>query len=115
MNDQPGDSRTADAVVAWLLYALQVAGELFLGMFWVMSVMMTDSCGSVVDEPRVCDGQYFATWFFAYAAALAVGLLATPVAIVVAGRMGKPRWPWPVLVIVLLAAATIGYGFAFSR
>lgn len=115
MNDEPGGSRTADAVVAWLLYALQVVGELGLGMFWLMSVMMTDSCGSVIDEPRVCDGEYFATWFFAYAAVLAAGLLITPIGIIVAGRRGKRRWPWPVIVILVLVAATIGYGFAFTR
>jgi hypothetical protein len=84
-------------------------------MLWLMSVMMTDSCGSVIDEPLVCNGAYFATWFFAYAAALVVGLLATPIAIVVAGRKGMPRWPWPVLVIVLLAAASVGYVYAFTR
>jgi hypothetical protein len=115
VNNEPGGTRTADAVVAWLLFALQVGGELFLGMFWVMSVMMTDSCGSVVDEPRVCDGEYFATWFFAYAAVLVAGLLVTPIAIVVAGRRGKLRWPWPAFVIVLLIAATIGYVWAFTR
>lgn len=115
MTDEPGASRTADAVAAWLLYAAQVAGQAFLGLFWMMSVMMTDSCGAVTDEPRVCDGNYFATWFFAYAAVLAVAVIATPVAIIVAGQKGRLRWPWPVLMIVLLVAASAGYMYAFTR
>jgi hypothetical protein len=102
-------------VAAWVIYALQLAGEAFLGIFWLMSVMMTDSCGSVPIEPRVCDGAYFATWFFAYAAVLVLAVLATPIAIIVAGRNRKWRWPWPVLMIVLLIAASAGYLYAFSR
>ena len=108
-------SRTADSVVAWVLYALQLAGEAVLVLFWLMSVMMTDPCGSVVDEPRVCDSTYFATWFFAYAAILAVAALATPIAIIVAGRRQAKRWPWPILAIVLLVAASAGYVALFSR
>lgn len=115
MNNESGGSRTADVVVAWLLYAMQLAGQAFLSVFWLMSVMMTDSCGSVIDEPKVCDGNYFATWFFAYAAVLVIAVLATPIAIIVAGRMGRLRWPWPALTILLLAAATAGYIFLFTR
>jgi hypothetical protein len=115
LNNESGASRTADAVAAWLLYAAQVAGQAFLGVFWLMSVMMTDSCGAVTDGPRVCDSDYFATWFFAYAVVLVIAVLATPIAIIVAGRRGKPRWPWPILMIVLLAAASAGYLYAFTR
>jgi hypothetical protein len=115
VNNESGGSRTADVVVAWLLYAMQLAGQAFLGVFWMMSVMMTDSCGAVTDEPRVCDGDYFATWFFAYAAVLGIAVIATPIAIIVAGQKGRLRWPWPVLMIVLLAAASAGYMYAFTR
>lgn len=108
-------SRTADIVVAWVLYALQLAGELVLVPFWFMSVMMTDSCGAVPEAARVCDGAYFATWFFAYAAVLVLAALATPIAIIVAGRRGAPRWPWPLLTMVALAAASAGYVFLFTR
>ena len=108
-------SRTADTVVAWLLYGLQLAGEAMLAVFWMMSVMMTDSCGSVDVEPKVCDGAYFATWFFAYAGVLAIAAVATPIAILLAGRDGRLRWPWPVLAILLLIAATAGYVFLFTR
>lgn len=108
-------SRTADIVVAWALYGLQLAGEAVLALFWMMSVMMTDSCGSVDDEPKVCDSAYFATWFFAYAAVLVIAALATPIAILLAGRNGRWRWPWPTLAILLLAAASAGYVFLFTR
>jgi len=113
--EQASQTRTADIVVAWVLYALQLAGEAMLALFWLFSVMMTDSCGSVPVELRVCDGAYFATWFFAYAAILVAAALATPIAIVVAGRIGSRRWWWPVLMIVLLIAASAGYLYAFSR
>jgi len=108
-------SRSSDVVVSWVLYGLQLAGEALLAPFWLMSVMMTDSCGSVADEPAVCDGNYFATFFVAFACLLVVAFVATPLAIIVAGRKGRPRWPWPVLAIVLLIAATAGYMYAFTR
>jgi len=108
-------SRTADIVVAWMLYGLQLGAEAMLAVFWMMSVMMTDSCGSVAEELKVCDGAYFATWFFAYAAVLAIAAIATPIAILLAGRNGRWRWPWPALAIVLLAGATAGYVFLFTR
>jgi hypothetical protein len=98
-----------------VLYALQLAGEAALGMLWLTSVMMTDSCGSVADEPAVCNAAYFVTWWFAYAALLVLAALVTPIAIVVAGKRGNVRWKWPVLVILLLAAASAGYIFLFTR
>lgn len=115
MTTQTRASRTADIVVAWLLYALQLAGEALLVLFWLTSVMMTDSCGSVPDGLRVCDGDYFATWFFAYAAVLLLAAVATPIALIIAGRRGGRRWPWPVLAMILLALASAGYAFLFTR
>ena len=84
-------------------------------MFWLMSVMAGDSCGSVPDELKVCNGNYFATWWLTYAAVLAGAVLVTPIAILLAGRRQMVRWPWPALVIVLLIAATVGYGYMLSR
>jgi hypothetical protein len=111
----PERSHTADVVTAWVLYVLQLGGEALLGMFWLMSVMAGDSCGSVEPGLRVCDGNYFVTWWFAYAGVLIGAVFVTPIAIIVAGRTGKWRWPWPVLAIVLLVAASVGYGFMLSR
>ena len=110
-----GDSRTTDAVVAWVLYALQLIGEAVLALLWMTSVMMIDSCGSAADEPAVCNSAYFVTWWFAYAAILAGAVVFTPVAIIVAGRRGSRRWPWPALTIVALTGATAGFVFLFTR
>jgi hypothetical protein len=98
-----------------VLYLLQLAGQGMLGMFWLMSVMAGDSCGSVPDDLRVCDGNYFVTWWFTYAAVLVAAVFATPIAIIVAGKRGHRRWPWPLLAIVLLVAASVGYGYMLSR
>lgn len=110
-----GASRTADAVVAWVLYALQLGGEALLGLLWMTAVMMTDSCGAAPDDPAVCDGTYFVTWWLAYAAVLVAAVVFTPVAILVAGRRGSRRWPWPVLTILVLAAASVGFVLLFTR
>jgi hypothetical protein len=111
----PDGSRTADTVVAWVLYVLQLAGEAVLAMLWLTAVMMTDSCGSTPNEAAVCNGAYFITWWFAYAAVLVVAVPFTPVAILVAGRRGTRRWPWPVLTILALAAASAGFIYLFTR
>ena len=108
-------SRTADIAVAWILYALQLAGEALLVMVWLTSVMMIDGCGSATTEAAVCNMAYFATWWFAYAAVLVIAAVATPIAIIVAGRRHTRRWPWPALVMVLLAVTTAGYVFLFTR
>ncbi len=102
-------------MIAWVLYVVQLIGQAVLAMLWLTSVMMTDSCGSVADAAAVCDAGYFVTWWFAYAAILALAVLFTPIAIIVAGRRNARRWPWPVLAIVLLAAATAGFVFLFTR
>jgi len=111
----PNGSRTADVVVAWVLYAVQLAGQAVLAPFWLMSVMMTDSCGSVADEPAVCNGTYFMAWWSAYAVFLVGAALFTPIAIIVAGRRGNNRWKWPVLVVVVVVAATVGYVSIMTR
>jgi hypothetical protein len=102
-------------VVAWVLYALQLAGEAVLAMLWLTSVMMTDSCGATSDDPAVCNAAYFVTWWFAYAALLIAAVVITPIAIIVAGKRGNVRWKWPVMVIVILAAASAGFVFLFTR
>jgi hypothetical protein len=85
-------------------------------MFWGMSVMAGDACGTGVQpEPRVCDGNYFATWWLAYGALLLAAAVVTPVAILLAPRFRVPRWPWPLLVIALLPIMTVGYFVMISR
>lgn len=107
MSDNEG---TADKVVAWLLYVLQLVFELFLFIFLVFSVMAGDSCGSGVEpELRVCSGSYFATIFFGFGFALVLAALAVPVLIVIAGRLGWHRWLMPVLGVVFLVVATVAY------
>jgi hypothetical protein len=100
MRDEPGGTRSTDVVVAWLLYALQLAGELVLTPLWLMSVMMTDSCGSVADEPSVCNPAYFTTGW---------------IAIIVAGKRGNRRWKWPVIAIAVLVVGTGTFVWAFTR
>ena len=104
-----------DRAWAWALYAIQLLGELVLAPFWLMSVMMIDSCGSVADEPRVCNSAYFASGFFGFAAILAVAAVAVPIAIVIAGHRGHHRWVWPAGAIVALMAATVGYLWLMTR
>lgn len=107
---------TGDVVAAWLLYALQLAVELFLLVFLVFSVMAGDSCGSGVQPaPRVCEGDYFATIFFAFGFLLLVMAVAVPVMIVVAGRRGWYRWLQPLLGMVILLAGGVLYAFLLSR
>ena len=108
-------SRTADTVIAWVLYALQLAGQAVLAPLWLMSVMMTDSCGSVADDPAVCNTTYFMAWWIGYAGFLVGAAVFTPIAIVVAGRRGNNRWKWPVIVILVVIATTVGYVSVMTR
>jgi hypothetical protein len=100
---------TGDKVAAWVLYGLQLAFEFLLLLLSAFSVMATDPCGTGVDEPRVCDGYYFAAAFYGYWLALVVAGIATPVMILVAGRRGRRRWPWPLAAIVTLLVLTVVY------
>jgi len=114
-SEAASDGRSADTVAAWVLYALQLAGQVVLAALWLMSIMMTDSCGSVADEPAVCNIYYFMTWWIAYAAFLVGAAVFTPIAIVVAGRRGNNRWKRPVLVILVVVATTVGYISVMTR
>ena len=100
---------TGDKIAAWVLYALQLAFELLLFLLSVFSVMATDPCGTGVDEPKVCNGYYFAAAFYGFWLVLLVAALAMPLLIVSAGRRGKLRWTRPVLGIVVLAILTVAY------
>ncbi len=105
---EPG-RRTADTIVAWILYVLQLALEAVLLLFAVFSVMMGDSCFSGVDDARICSGNYFTVIFYGYLAALFAVAIAVPVMIIAAISRDRRRWPWPFSGIVTLVLLTIGY------
>jgi hypothetical protein len=106
---------TGDKIAAWLLYGLQLAFELLLLLLSAFSVMATDPCGTGVDEPKVCDGYYFATAFYGFWIALIVAAIAVPLLIVSAGRRGRRRWTRPVLAMVILTILTVGYVAVISQ
>ena len=108
MSTETGEG-TGDKIAAWVLYGLQLAFEFLLLLLSAFSVMATDPCGTGVDEPRVCDGYYFATAFYGFWLALLIAAIAVPVLIVSAGRRGKRRWTRPVVGIVILAILTVVY------
>lgn len=105
---EPG-RRTADTIVAWILYVLQLGLEAVLLVFSVFSVMMSDSCFGGADEARICSGNYFTWIFYGYWAALLAVAIAVPVMIIAAISRDRPRWPWPFGGIVALVLLTIGY------
>ena len=96
---------------AWVLYVLQLLGSAVLALLAITSVFMTDSCGSVDDEPLVCNTGYFGAVLFGYWIGLAVLLVVVPIAIVRASRRGKATWPWPLSAIVIAAAGTVLFVF----
>ncbi|MGI9084653.1 MAG: hypothetical protein ACR2FE_05100 [Aeromicrobium sp.] len=106
---------TADKVAAWLLYVLQLAFEAVLLLFAVFSVMMSDGCGTGVDELRICSGQYFTVIFYSYLLVLVATALAVPLMIRSAGHRGRLRWLRPVGGIVLLAIVTVAYVVLVSQ
>ncbi len=109
------DEGTGDKIAAWVLYALQLAFEFLLLLLSAFSVMATDPCGTGVDEPKVCDGYYFATALYGFWIALIVAAIAVPLLIVSAGRHGKRRWTRPLLAIVVLAILTVAYVAVISQ
>ncbi|MET0467852.1 MAG: hypothetical protein ABWZ87_03860 [Aeromicrobium sp.] len=79
----------SSTTVAWIVYCVQIvlsSGMAFLGL---LSVFLTDSCGSVADEPAVCDTTYFSTVLFGYWILLLLLLVLVPFAIVHAARRGQ--------------------------
>jgi hypothetical protein len=100
---------TGDTISAWLLYVIQLAIEAVLFMFAVFSVMMSDGCGTGVDELRICSGQYFTVIFYSYLLVLLAAAIAVPVMIVSAGRRGKLRSLRPTGGIIVLVVVTVVY------
>ncbi|MDR7085576.1 magnesium-transporting ATPase (P-type) [Aeromicrobium panaciterrae] len=111
---QPVAPQRSSQLVAWLLYVPQLLLDLVLGVFGIFSVFATDSCGSVEDEPAVCNGDYFSTVLFSFWFALLGLIVVVPILIFVSARRGGRPWVWPllggflsiVLVVVFFALMT---------
>ena len=105
------DTRTArsSTAAAWILYVLQLLGSAALALLAITSVFMTDSCGSVQDEPAVCDTTYFGSVLFGYWIALAALLVIVPIAIVRAARRGQAAWVRALAGIVMAGALTVAF------
>jgi hypothetical protein len=106
VTDTTAPTRSSTAA-AWIVYVLQLLGSAVLALLAITSVFMTDSCGSVADEPAVCDTTYFGSVLFGYWIALAVLLVLVPVAIVRASRRGRAAWLRALAGLVLAGALTV--------
>jgi hypothetical protein len=100
---RPGRTGTA---LSWVVYAAQGLASAVLALLAITSVFMTDSCGSVADEPAVCNTGYFGTVLLGYWVGLAVLLVLVPIGIVRASRRGRSAAPRALAGIVAAAAMT---------
>lgn len=107
--------RPVDRTVSWSLYVVQLLASVLLGLLAVTSVFMTDSCGSVDDEPAVCNMGYFFPTLGGYWVVLLVMAVLVPTAIALATHRGRASWPWAVLGIVATAATTVLFVFLMTR
>ena len=100
-------NRTADVVLSWVLYAVQVLASLAVGFISLFAIFLTGSCGSTSDDAAVCDGGYLASVIFSYWIALVALVIGVPIALAVAGARKRPSWPWAVGGFGLLVLSTI--------
>lgn len=105
----------SSTALAWVLYVLQLLGSAVLALLAITSVFMTDSCGSVADEPAVCDTNYFGAVLFGYWIALAVLLVLVPIAIIRASRRGQATWLRAIGGLVVTAALTVAFVMLMVR
>ena len=75
--------------LAWTVYCVQMVLSLGMAVVGLIPVVFSDSCGSVADEPAVCDATYAGTVLIVYWAVLALLLVLVPFAIVRASRRGQ--------------------------
>lgn len=99
--------RTADVVLSWILYAVHVCATLTVGLISLFAIFLTDSCGSAVVDPDVCDFDYFGGVLLGFWIALVVLAVAVPVMIIVATVRKTSVWPWSVGGFGLLVLASI--------
>lgn len=105
----------SSTVLAWIIYVVQALGSAVLALLAVTSVFMTDSCGSVADEPAVCNTTYFGSVLFGYWIALALLLVLVPIAIVRSSRRGQATWVRAIGGIVVAAALTVAFVMLMIR
>ncbi len=112
---QPVAPQRSNQLVAWLLYIPQLLLDLILGAFGITSVFMTDSCGSVGDEPAVCNTSYFGAVLFGFWFALLALIIVIPITIVLSARRGGRAWLWPVAGIVASIALVVIFVALMTR
>ncbi|RYJ02000.1 MAG: hypothetical protein EON52_20420 [Actinomycetales bacterium] len=101
--------------MSWSLYVVQLLASAVLALLAVTSVFMTDSCGSVDDEPRVCDMGYFGSTLVGYWVLLVVLVVVVPLVIVRTTHRDRASWPWALLGLAALAAVTVLFVFLMTR
>jgi hypothetical protein len=109
---RPGRTGT---VLSWVVYAGQVLASAVLALLAITSVFMTDSCGSVADEPAVCDTGYFGAVLIGYWIGLAALLVLVPIGIVHASRRGRSAALRALAGIVVAAVMTILFVVLMTR
>jgi hypothetical protein len=107
--------RRSGTVLAWLIYAAQWVASVVLALLAITSVFMTDSCGSVADEPAVCDTGYFGAVLIGYWIGLAALLVLVPIGIVHASRRGRSAALRALAGIVVAAVMTILFVVLMTR
>jgi hypothetical protein len=89
--------------------------EAGLALASVMSVMVTDGCGSGTDVAAVCNTTYFGATLFGYWTILGVTALTVPITLVMAAGRRERTWPWPLAGAVVVAASSVGFVGLLSR
>lgn len=108
--------RTVDLVATLFLLAAMLGGTVLLGLFSLVSVMATDSCGAT-DGPdlAICDGNYFALILVSYWAVLVGVPVFALIACVVRLTRHRLAWPFAVGGLVGLVLVTVVYFMLLSR
>ncbi|MCW2770302.1 MAG: hypothetical protein JWR27_1735 [Aeromicrobium sp.] len=109
---RPGRTGTA---LSWVVYTGQVLASAVLALLAITSVFMTDSCGSVADEPAVCNTGYFGAVLIGYWVGLAVLLVLVPIGIVRASRRGRSPLLRALAGIVLAGIGTVLFVILMTR
>jgi len=107
--------RTADQVVTLLCLLLLLGAAVVFGLLSLTSVFATDSCGTGVPEPAVCNGDYLGGILIGYWAALAGVTVLSAVASGVALARHRLAWPYAVGGLLALGLATVVFVMLLFR